>query len=268
MEHSSEIICIGNELLIGKILNTNENWLAKRATSLGITVKRISTVGDDVNEIANTIRETLDRTPRFIILTGGLGPTYDDKTLEGVAKSINLELFVNEKAFQMVKEKYETYHREGRMKKVELTPSRVKMATIPEGSEPITNPVGTAPGVRLDIDDSIMFILPGVPSEMKAIFDDSVAPVMIEETGDLTFFEKSINVEGIMESSLAPLIDQARHGNSYVYFKSHPKGEERKPHIEIHLSTRASNSDIAEERLEKAKSQLLKLIKNIKIQEK
>ena len=268
MEHPMEIICVGNELLIGKTLNTNENWLAKRATSLGMTVKRMSTVGDDVYQIAKIVREALDRKPRFMILTGGMGPTYDDKTLEGVAKSLNQKLFVNEKAFQMVKEKYEAYLREGRMEKVELTPSRVKMATIPETAEPIPNPVGTAPGVRLNVDGSILFVLPGVPSEMMAIFEESVAPVMIEEAGDLTFYEKSVIVEGIMESSLAPSIDQAMQENPYIYIKSHPKGEERKPHIEIHLSTMASNSEIAEERLEKAKSQLLKLIKNIKLQNK
>jgi molybdopterin-biosynthesis enzyme MoeA-like protein len=249
MEHPMEIICIGNELLIGKILNTNENWLAKQATLHGVSVKRMSTVGDN-----------LDRKPRFIIITGGLGPTYDDKTLEGVANSLNQKLSINEKAFQMVKEKYEAYTREGRMDKLELTPSRVKMATLPERATPIPNPVGTAPGVRLSIDESIMYILPGVPSEMMAIFDESIAPLLNEETGNLKFFEKSINLDGIMESALAPLIDQALQENPLVYFKSHPKGEERKPHIEIHLSTMASNLEIAEERLEAAKNQILKLI--------
>jgi molybdenum cofactor synthesis domain-containing protein len=260
MEHIMEIICIGNELLIGKILNTNENWLAKKATSLGITVKRMSTVGDDVEEIAKVVRDTLDRNPRFIILTGGLGPTYDDKTLIGVAKALNQKLFLNEEAFQMVKGKYEAYLHEGRIEKVELTPSRVKMATIPERGEPIPNPVGTAPGVRLNVDKSILFVLPGVPSEMMAIFEESIAPLMIEETGELAFFEKSLILDGIMESSLAPLIAQAMQENPSVYIKSHPKGEERKPHIEIHLSTMASNSEMAKEHLEKVKTQILKLI--------
>ena len=168
MENQMEIICIGNELLIGKTLNTNENWLAKRATSLGIVVKRMSTVGDEIHEIAKVICEALKRKPRFLIMTGGLGPTYDDKTLEGVAESLNQRLVVSERAFQMVKKKYEAYFREGRMEKVELTPSRVKMATIPEKAKPILNPVGTAPGIKLDVNRSIIIVLPGVPSEMKA----------------------------------------------------------------------------------------------------
>ena len=75
-----EIVCVGNELLIGKTLNTNAHWLARRATSLGIMVKRITVVADDVDEIAKVILEALKRKPRFIITTGGLGPTFDDKT--------------------------------------------------------------------------------------------------------------------------------------------------------------------------------------------
>ena len=90
-----ELICIGNELLIGKTLNTNAHWLAKRITSLGLKVRRITTVEDSLEEISSAIKEALLRKPRFIITTGGLGPTFDDKTLEGIAKALNLELKVN-----------------------------------------------------------------------------------------------------------------------------------------------------------------------------
>lgn len=78
-----EIICVGNELLIGRILNTNAQWLAKRVTSLGATVKRILIVGGDDDEIASSIIDSLKRKPKFILITGGLGPTFDDKTLIG-----------------------------------------------------------------------------------------------------------------------------------------------------------------------------------------
>jgi len=255
-----EIICIGTELLIGKTLNTSENWLAKRATSLGVTVKRITTVGDDVDEIRGAINEALQREPRFILITGGLGPTYDDKTLEGVAAALGRKVAVDERALVMVREKYEAYFREGRMEKVELTPARIKMAALPEGAEPLPNPVGTAPGVLVDVDGSYLIALPGVPSEMKAIFEESVAPMMVREAGEVAFSEKSIYVDGMMESALAPLIDQVMRENPYVYVKSHPKGEERKPHIEIHLSTTAENPQLAERRLEKAAGKIYELI--------
>src|SRR5208337_2441707 len=104
-----EIICVGNELLIGKVINTNAYWLGKQATNLGVNVKRITVVPDIVDEIANVIREVMERKPQFIITTGGLGPTFDDKTLESIAKALNRKLEVNQKALAMVKEKCEEY---------------------------------------------------------------------------------------------------------------------------------------------------------------
>lgn len=260
MKQQMEIICIGNELLIGKTLNTNARWLAKRAVSLGVMVKRITVVGDEVNEIASAVRETLKRKTKFVITVGGLGPTFDDKTLEGIAKALNRKLEVNEKALQMVKEKYETYFKEGKMEKVELTPPRVKMATLPEGAEPLSNPVGTAPGVIIKVNGTFLTALPGVPLEMEAIFDEAVAPLLKKEAGKITFFEASIHADGIMESALAPLIDQVMHDNPYVYIKSHPKGEEKKPHIEIHFSTTTESSKTARDRLGEAIVQLSELV--------
>lgn len=260
MPSQMEIICIGNELLIGKTLNTNAQWLAKRATTMGVIVKRIIVAADNVNEIADVIREALQRKPRFIITTGGLGPTFDDKTLEGTAKALNRKLKISGKALAMIKKKYESYVRERKMEKAELTPARVKMATIPENAEPLPNPVGTAPGVRIDVEGTVLIALPGVPSEMKSIFDETVAPLIKKEAGENTFFEESVYVNGIMESTLAPFIDQVMHDNPYVYVKSHPRGEERKPHLEIHFSTSATEPKIAKDRLKMAITRLSVLI--------
>ena len=260
MNQQMEIIGVGNELLIGKTLNTNAHWLAKRSTTFAIKVKRITVIGDDVNEIASIVDEALERKPKFIITTGGLGPTFDDKTLEGIAKALNRKLEVNEKALKMIREKYETYYREGKMERVELTPARIKMARLPEKAEPLLNPVGTAPGVIIDVRGTFLIALPGVPAEMEAIFEGAVAPLLKREAGELTFFETSIYADGIMESALAPLIDKTMHGNPYVYIKSHPKGEERKPNIEIHFSTTAKSSKTAKNRLGKAIIQLSELV--------
>ena len=134
------------------------------------------------------------------------------------------------------------------------------MATLPERAEPLPNPVGTAPGVITDLEGTFLIALAGVPLEMEAIFEEFVAPLLRKNAGELTFFETSIYADGIMESALAPLIDKAMHDNPHVYIKSHPKGEERKPHIEIHFSTAAKNSKIARDRLGKAMVQLSELM--------
>jgi molybdenum cofactor synthesis domain-containing protein len=260
MTANIEIICVGNELLIGKTMNTNAQWLSKQATLLGVTVKRVTVVSDDVAEIAAATQEALKRKPQFIITTGGLGPTFDDKTLEGVAKALNRKLEVNPEALNMVKEKYEAYATKLHKQTLELTQPRIKMATLPEKAQPIRNPVGTAPAVQAHIDGTTLIVLPGVPKEMEAIFEESVAPLLKQASGNKVYHERSIYVDDIMESGLAPLIDRVMQDNSGVYVKSHPKGEENKPHIEIHLSTTVTDGEKPEEKLQKAITQLSELI--------
>jgi molybdenum cofactor synthesis domain-containing protein len=261
-----EIVCVGNELLIGKTLNTNAQWLAKRATTLGVIVRRITVVSDDVDEIASAMRESLRRKPRFIITTGGLGPTFDDKTLKGIARGFRRKLEVNDEALKMVRGKYEALLREGRIEKVELTPARVKMATFPESTKPLHNSVGTAPGMIASVDGTFLIALPGVPPEMEAIFEESVVPMLKRDAGKSAFFEASIYANGVMESSLAPLIDKVMRDNpdvyikSHVYTKSHPQVEGRRSHIELHFTTTAEDSKIAKIRLDKAMTQLSDLV--------
>jgi len=257
-----EIICVGNELLIGKILNTNAHWLGKQATNLGVNVKRITVVQDIVDETADVIREALRRKPQFIIITGGLGPTFDDKTLESIATALGRKLDVNQKALAMVKTKYEEYARKRQLPTtIELTPPRVKMATLPEETEPVNNPVGGAPGVRVDLEGTTLFALPGVPKEMEAIFAETIAPLLKQAVGDRVFCEKNMFLDDIMESNLAPLIVKVMSDNKGVYIKSHPRGTENKSHIEIHLTTAAKAEENPMEMLEKAARELAILVK-------
>ncbi len=260
MENFVEIVCVGNELLIGKIANTNAQWLAKRITTLGLKVRRVTVIGDDVGEIAAAIRESLERKPSFIITTGGLGPTFDDKTLEGIATALNCELEQNDEALKMIEETYQRYVAEGRMEKFELSPHRVKMAKLPKGAKPICNPVGTAPGVLAEHEETLLIMLPGVPQEMEAIFDESVASLIREVAGDLTFYEVSIEVRGIPESDLAPVIDEVMRDNPYVYVKSHPKMSEKVPHLELHLSTTSEDANLARQRVSRGLIQMSETI--------
>ena len=160
----------------------------------------------------------------------------------------------------MVKAKYKEYAKTRSIPEGEMTPPRVKMATLPKGTTPILNPLGTAPGVRLDIDEIVLIVLPGVPREMEAIFEASVVPLLRQAAGDVGFYELSIYADNMMESVLAPLIDTVMHGNRQVYIKSHPKGRETKPHMELHLSTSGKSSENPQEQLSKAAVQLSALI--------
>lgn len=264
-----EIICVGNELLIGKTLNTNAQWLGKEATNLGANVKRITVVQDIVEEIAKTVCEALARKPQFIITTGGLGPTFDDKTLEGIAKALNRKLEVNPKALAMVKQKCEENAKKRNLPScIEMTPPRVKMAKIPQGTKLIRNPIGTAPAIQADVQGAVLFALPGVPSEMESIFNETIAPVLKVAVGDLVFCEKSMFLDSTAEANLAPLIDKVMTANAGVYIKSHVyvKSQinvEIKPHIEIHLTIKAPSSKKPAEKLQKAAVELAGLVETI-----
>ncbi len=261
MSTTIEIICIGNELLIGKIKDTNAHYLAKQATRLGANVKRVTVIQDTVSEIAQTICEAMARKPKFIITTGGLGPTFDDKTLQGLGKAVGQELEVNPEALATVKQRCVDYaQKRGLPIDIELTPPRVKMATLPKKAQPVNNPIGTAPGVRFDLRGTVLFILPGVPVEMEAIFSETIAPLIRQTVGDRVFCERSIFADNIFESRLAPLIDRVMSDNLGVYVKSHPIRTESKPHLELHLTITASREQNPEEKLLKVAKELADLI--------
>ena len=256
-----EIVCVGNELLIGKVENTNAFWLSKQATHLGANVKRVTVIQDTVEEIAAAISEAIARKPQFIITTGGLGPTFDDKTLQGIAKALNRKLEVNPKALAMVKQRCLDYAKKQQWPtQIELTPRRVKMATLPEKTEPVNNPIGTAPGVRVNLEGTVLFALPGVPSEMEAIFSETISPLLKRAVGGSVFCERSIFADAIMESQLAPLIDRVMSDNVGVYIKSHPMHTENKPHIEVHLTITAKPEQEPAQKLRKAAQELTGLI--------
>jgi molybdenum cofactor synthesis domain-containing protein len=217
---TTEIISVGNELLIGHTLDTNSHWIAKRLTKFGWTLQRITILRDSLAAINDGVTGALRRNPDLLITLGGLGPTHDDMTLKGVALALNKRLVLNAKAFAMVKARYSAL--EG---STGLTRFRRKMATLPESAEPLPNPVGTAPGVSIKIGPTRLVSLPGVPFEMKAIFNGSVVPYLRSSKGEAPR-EVSIGLVGIIESALAPALERTRRAFPGLYFKSHPHGRE------------------------------------------
>jgi len=235
VEPTGEIISIGNELLIGHTLDTNSHWLAIQLNRRGWVPQRVTQLRDSLDSIASGVREAVLRKPLVLITLGGLGPTYDDMTLAGIARALHKPLRLNREALRLVEEHYRRL--ETRPK---LTKYLTKMATLPRGATPLPNPVGTAPGVRMKQSSTTIFSLPGVPSEMKAIFRTSIAP-FLTTFGVNRPREFQLKIAGIIESALAPILDEARRAYPGLYFKSHPRGRETgpRPLILLHIySTR------------------------------
>ncbi len=259
-----EIICVGNELLIGKIQNTNAHWLGKQATHLAVNVKRITVIQDTLEEIAETLNQAITRKPHYIITTGGLGPTFDDKTFEGIAKALNRKLQVNPEALEMVKQRSEEYAaKRGKQTPIEMTQPRVKMAIFPENTLIVNNPIGTAPAMQVNLQETTIFVLPGIPSEMEAIFNQTIAPILKQATGSMIFCEKSLFVDNVAESTIAPFIDKVMADNKGVYVKSHPLPAEKIHCIELHLTITEREAENPEDKLERAIIQLTEQIHGV-----
>ena len=228
---TAEILSIGNELLIGHTLDTNSHWIAKRLNQLGWVLQRVTQIRDSQDAIVNGIRGSISRRPTVVITLGGLGPTHDDMTLAGVSKALGAPLRFNAEALRLVEDHYRRL--ETRPK---LTRYRTKMATLPRHATPLKNPVGTAPGVQLEKAGTTIFCLPGVPSEMKAIFQSSITEFLSSYTTSRPV-ELQFKIAGIIESALAPILDKARKAYPGLYFKSHPRGRETgvRPLILLHI---------------------------------
>lgn len=165
-----EIITIGTELLLGEITDTNSTYIARTLRDHGIDIYRITTIGDNPNRIALTIKEALKRAD-IIITTGGLGPTIDDPTRLAVAKATDRELVFSPQLWEQVQDRFKLYDHKA-------TENNRRQAYIPEGAIPITNPVGTAPCYIVEIGNASVISLPGVPREMEKILRESVIPFL------------------------------------------------------------------------------------------
>jgi molybdopterin-biosynthesis enzyme MoeA-like protein len=176
-------------------------------------------------------------------------------TLKAVAKALRMRLRLDAVAVRMIREHYA---RRFRGKRISLTKPRLKMAYIPSRGTAIENPVGTAPAVMLNIGRTRIICLPGVPSEAKAIFAKTVSKIIAGEAGGLRFLERWIKVEGIMESSLAPILDRVMRRWPGVYIKSHPRGVEANgiAHLELHFSISSSEPKRARRVLSEATREL------------
>jgi molybdenum cofactor synthesis domain-containing protein len=244
-----EILCVGNELLSGITLNTNTHWIAGQVAGAGGTVSRVTVVRDDLGEISAAVKESLARRPDILVMTGGLGATYDDLTLEGVALALGKKVVLDDRAVEMLRKSYSF-----RRLHYELTDERLKMARIPEGSTPIQNLAGSAPAVMEQAGRTRIFCLQGVPSEMKAIFEKHVLPLVKEGVGRFVALEVNYYVRGVTEAMIAPALlgIVGSYPKDGIYLKTHPRGYYRKktPQIRVQLISRGTDRRQVKKRLD------------------
>jgi len=244
---SAGILIIGNEIVDGIVLDTNGNWLAKRLRTLGIHIKEFMTIRDDITQISKAINRMIEDGCGLIFTSGGLGPTHDDKTLQGVAKAFNLNLELNTEALKIVERQYRYFYEKGFIKSPEITDPRRKMAILPKGAKPLDNRVGGAPGVLLEADNCVIVSLPGVPRELKWIFENEVLS-WLKDKVKAAFYEEIVELSAVDESTLSPIIDQVMREIPGVYIKSMPEIGK----IRVWVSAASEISKEAEAKVKKA----------------
>lgn len=190
-----EIITVGDELLIGQVVDTNSAWMGNQLNMLGLSVVQITSITDSPGHLVQAVDAAKEHAD-IILITGGLGPTSDDRTKETLCDYFGEELVLSDKAYANVSN---FFARLGR----DVDELNYQQALMPRNCDVLENPYGTACGMWFEEDGTIMVSMPGVPSEMKHIMENSVLPRLAEKSGDMAIVHKTVSVLGIGESTLA-----------------------------------------------------------------
>lgn len=246
MSYSVEFIAVGTELLLGQIVNTNASWIGSRLADAGLAHYRQSVVGDNLDRVVAAIRSAASRADA-VILSGGLGPTRDDLTREAMAVAAGVALKRDDEYATRLRAYWESRGRP-------MPESNLKQADQPVGAIPLENPKGTAPGLRLDMDDTVLFAVPGVPAELYPMIDDHVMPMLrqLAGGGDAVMVSRLIRTWGESESMVGEILDDlfVSSSNPTLAFLA-SAGE-----IKVRLTARAATAEAAEALIEPVEAEV------------
>ena len=192
-----ELICVGTELLLGSIVNTNAAYLAEKCAALGLSCYFQTVVGDNEERLSQVLRTAMERAD-IVILSGGLGPTEDDLTKETVAKVCGRKMELHEPSKKAIEKFFAD-------KESQATDNNWKQAMLPEGSLVLENHNGTAPGIILETGDAKLILLPGPPGELQPMFEEGVVPYLAELTSQ-AICSQTVKICGVGESRAETMV--------------------------------------------------------------
>jgi nicotinamide-nucleotide amidase len=241
---NAEIIAIGTELLLGEIADTNTAVIARALRSIGLDLYRTAMVGDNAERIAQVIREALGRSDA-VITTGGLGPTVDDASRQGVALAVGAPTEFRPELWEQIQERFARYRRTP-------TENNRQQAMIPAGALAVENPVGTAPAFIVETPSSVVISLPGVPGEMSYLLETAVLPYLRRRLGlNAVITSRVLKTSGIGESWLDERIaDLERAENPTVGLSAHP-GQ-----VDVRITAKAASDSEADRMLDQVQATL------------
>lgn len=228
-----ELVCVGTELLMGNIVNTNAAFLAERCALLGLSMYHQSVVGDNPQRLKDTIQTAIDRSD-VVILCGGLGPTPDDLTKETAAELMDMPLVEDEHTKEMIK----AFFKNSQYKVI--TENNWKQAMVPEGAIVVDNHNGTAPGIIMEKNGKSVILLPGPPNELIPMFNESIFPYLNRLEPEI-ICSTMVKLCGIGESMVAEKIDDLIKKQTNPTIATYAKTGE----VHLRITAKAENEEQA-----------------------
>ena len=221
-------------MLLGQIVNTNAAYLGENLASLGVDLYHSAVVGDNLNRIKDAIQTALTRSD-LVLITGGLGPTFDDITRDGIAAAINRELVYDPQVMAQIEEHFT------RVKYRILPIHRRQAYVLASGCQVVPNPVGSAPGLIIDVEGKWIIAMPGVPREMKRMCEDTIFPWIMEKAGKNVIQSKILKVCGMGESNVADALQEIVEPltNPTIAFLARPN------EVSVRITAKAADGDEA-----------------------
>src|SRR5256885_937686 len=248
-----EIICTGDEVLTGRIVNTNFAYVSQKLEDVGLSVRWETTVGDDRESLLRALRLAGERADA-VIVNGGLGPTVDDLSQEVAAQAARVELVLNDEWLTRMEE---FFRRRSRV----MPPNNRKQAMLPSTAEVIDNPIGTACGFALDIGKARFFFTPGVPRELKRMLEEQIIPRLLAKSGlQAAIYLKRFHSYGLGESHVDALLTGVEQlvpdGSVKLGFRAHY------PQLETKLTVRGKDMDDIRKKLAPVEREVRKRLGN------
>ncbi len=246
---SAEIVAVGSEILLGSLVDTNTAWLSRRLAALGVAVYRHTTVGDNKGRLVVALSEAAARAD-LVLSTGGLGPTSDDLTNQALGQATGRTMVEYREAKRHIDEVF------GRFTGRRPPPSAYKQAFFPQGSELIPNPLGTAMGTLLELEEVLFATLPGVPAEMQRMFEETLEP-LIRKHSEGVIVSVVLKFAEISEEVLGEKVQDLLAAPDPTIASLVGPGEIGRGEVHLRVTTRASTREEAYRKIEPVTEEII-----------
>ena len=240
---SAEIVTVGTEMLLGDLVDTNTAWISQRLAELGVGIYRHTTIGDNSERIVAALRDAASRSD-LVVTTGGLGPTSDDLTNACISTLTGREMVEYQEAREHVDTMFAKFGRTP-------TSNNYKQALFPEGTELIPNPVGTAMGALVEWEGALFATLPGVPAEMKSMFEATLEP-LVRARSEGSIVSRTLHFAGIGESALAEKVQEFLDATDPTVAPLAGQGR-----VRLRITTRAATDREAQEKIAPVEKEII-----------